>query len=399
MNYKYTTSLKKIRALKKRIRAVIGGSSAGKSISIIIILIDKCIKNPGLEVSVVSQSIPHLKKGVNRDFIKLMKDTGRYIDTNYNKTTLKYTFQNGSFIEFFSVEDESRVRGARRDVLWVNEATDINWETYLQLSIRTNKTIYMDWNPSHKFWYYTELQDRDDVDEITLTYRDNEALNKDIITQLESFREKALTSKFYKRWVDTYLDGKLGGVLEGVVYEEYEVIDRIPDEAKTLCYGLDWGYSQDPTALVHILKYNDTLIIDEVIYQKGLLNSDIANLMKSLQIGSNEIYADSSEPKSIQELKKYGFNIKGVVKGKDSVNYGIQLVQQQKLLITKSSKNIIEELNNYTYKRDKDGFTSMPIDAYNHALDATRYGIVSKFGSTKYQTSAPSIMIGNFNYK
>lgn len=396
MNYKYTTALKKIRSLKKRIRAVIGGSSAGKSISIIIILIDKCIKNPNLEVSVVSQSIPHLKKGVNRDFIKLMKDTGRYIDTNYNKTTLKYTFSNGSFIEFFSVEDESRVRGARRDVLWVNEATDINWETYLQLSIRTNKAIYMDWNPSHKFWYYTELQDRDDVDEITLTYRDNEALNKDIITQLESFREKALTSKFYQRWVDTYLDGKLGGVLEGVVYEEYEIIDTIPDEARSLCYGLDWGFSQDPTALVHILKYNDYLILDEVIYQKGLLNSDIANLMKSLQIGQAEIYADSSEPKSISELKKYGFNIKGVVKGKDSVNYGIQLVQQQKLMVTKSSKNLLDELNNYTYKRDKDGFTSMPIDSYNHALDGARYAIVSKFGSTKYQSSAPAIMIGKF---
>jgi phage terminase large subunit len=396
MNYKYTTALKKIRSLKKRIRAVIGGSSAGKSISIIIILIDKCIKNPGLEVSVVSQSIPHLKKGVNRDFIKLMKDTGRYIDTNYNKTTLKYTFSNGSFIEFFSVEDESRVRGARRDVLWVNEATDINWETYLQLSIRTNKAIYMDWNPSHKFWYYTELQDRDDVDEITLTYKDNEALNQNIIDQLESFREKALTSKFYQRWCDTYLDGKLGGVLEGVVYEEYEIIDTIPEESRSLCFGLDWGFSQDPTALVHILKYNDYLIIDEVIYQKGLLNSDIANLMKSLGVGQTEIYCDSSEPKSIAELKKYGYNVKGVVKGKDSVNYGIQLVQQQKLMITKSSKNLLEELNNYTYKRDKDGFTSIPIDAYNHALDATRYAIVSKFGSNKYSGNAPSIMIGNF---
>ena len=397
MNYKYTTALKKIRSLKKRLRAVIGGSSAGKSISIIIILIDKCIKNPNLEVSVVSQSIPHLKKGVNRDFIKLMKDTGRYIDTNYNKTTLKYTFSNGSFIEFFSVEDESKVRGARRDILWVNEATDISWETYLQLSIRTNKAIYMDWNPSHKFWYYTELQNRNDVEEVILTYRDNEALNPEIIQQLESFREKALTSKFYQRWVDTYLDGKLGGVLEGVVYENYEIIDTIPDEARSLCYGLDWGYSQDPTALVHILKYNDYLIIDEVIYQKGLLNSDIANLMKSLRV-EGEIYCDSAEPKSIAELKKYGFNVKGVVKGKDSVNYGIQLVSQQKLLITKSSKNLIEELNNYTYKRDKEGYTSIPIDCYNHALDAMRYGIVSKFGSNKYSGN-PSIIIGNFNYK
>ena len=396
MNYKYTTALKKIRSLKKRIRAVIGGSSAGKTIAILIVLIDKCTKNPNLEVSVVSQTIPHLKKGANRDFLKIMKDTGRYIDTNNNKTTMKYTFSNGSYIEFFSVEDPSRVLGARRDICYINEANSINWETYLQLSIRTNKAIYMDWNPSHKFFYYTELQDRDDVDEITLTYRDNEALNKDIITQLESFREKALTSKFYQRWVDTYLDGKLGGVLEGVVYEEYEIIDTIPDEARSLCYGLDWGFSQDPTALVHILKYNDYLILDEVIYQKGLLNSDIANLMKSLQIGSSEIYCDSSEPKSIAELKKYGYNVKGVVKGKDSVNYGIQLVQQQKLMVTKSSKNLLDELNNYTYKRDKDGFTSMPIDAYNHALDAVRYGIVSKFGSTKYQSSAPAVMIGKF---
>lgn len=393
MSYKYTTALKKIRSLKKRIRAIIGGSSAGKSISILMVLIDKCIKNPNLEVSIVSQSIPHLKKGVNKDFLKIMKDTGRFIDGNYNKTTMKYTFTNGSYIEFFSVEDESRVRGARRDILFCNEATDINWETYLQLSIRTNKLIYLDWNPSHKFWYYTELQGRDDVDEITLTYKDNEALNQNIIDQLESFREKALTSKFYERWVKVYLDGELGGTLDGVVYENYEIIDKIPDEARTLCYSLDFGFATDPSALVHILKYNDEIIIDEVIYQKGLLNSDIANLMKSLGVGSTEIYADSSEPKSIAELKKYGFNIKGVVKGRDSVNYGIQLVSQFKLLVTRHSKNTIEELNNYTYKRDKDGFTSIPVDMYNHSLDAVRYGIVSKYGETKYSSGTQHIKI------
>lgn len=395
MNYKYTTTLKKIRSLKKKIRAIVGGTSAGKTISILMVLIDKCIKTPKLEVSVVGESIPSLRRGALKDWEKIMKDTNRWIEGNFNKSTLKYTFTNGSYIEFFSVDDETRIRGARRDCLFVNEANNISYDAYLQLSIRTIGHQYLDWNPSHKFWYYTELQGREDVEEITLTYKDNEALSPEIVKQLESYREKALTSTYWSNWVATYLDGELGKT-EGNIYQDYNVIDKIPEEAKTICYALDFGYSQDPSALVHILKYNDEIIVDEVIYQKGLLNSDISNLMKTYGV-KGEIFADSSEPKSIQEIKRHGFNIRGVEKGRDSVVFGIQLVQQQKLNITRRSKNILDELDNYTWRKSRDGgYDNTPIDNFNHALDALRYGIVSKLGSRKYSGSVPSVKFGSF---
>jgi phage terminase large subunit len=375
MNYKYTTT--------------------GKTISILMVLIDKCIKTPKLEVSVVGESIPSLRRGALKDWEKIMKDTNRWIEGNFNKSTLKYTFTNGSYIEFFSVDDETRIRGARRDCLFVNEANNISYDAYLQLSIRTIGHQYLDWNPSHKFWYYTELQGRDDVEEITLTYKDNEALSPEIVKQLESYREKALTSTYWSNWVATYLDGLLGKT-EGNIYQDYNVIDKIPEEAKTICYALDFGYSQDPSALVHILKYNDEIIVDEVIYQKGLLNSDISNIMKTYGV-KGEIFADSSEPKSIQEIKRHGFNIRGVEKGRDSVVFGIQLVQQQKLNITRRSKNILDELDNYTWKKSRDGgYDNTPIDNFNHALDALRYGIVSKLGSRKYSGSVPSVKFGSF---
>lgn len=396
MNLKYTTSLKKIRSLKKKIRAIVGGTSAGKTISILMVLIDKCIKTPNLEVSVVGESIPSLRRGALKDWEKIMKDTNRWIEGNFNKSTLKYTFTNGSYIEFFSCDDASRLRGARRDCLFVNECNNITYDAYLQLSIRTKGEQYLDWNPSHKFWYYTELQGREDVEEITLTYKDNEALSPEIVKQLESYRDKALTSNYWSNWVATYLDGELGKT-EGNIYQDYNVIDIIPEEAKTLCYAIDFGFSNDPTAMVHILKYNDSIILDEVIYQKGLLNSDISNLMKTYGV-KGEVFADSAEPKSIQEIKRYGFNIKGVEKGKDSVIYGIQLVQQQNLLITRSSKNLIHELENYTWKKLKDGlgYDNTPIDNFNHILDAARYGIVSKLGSRKYSGSIPSVKFGTF---
>ena len=379
--------------MKGKIRALPGGSSAGKTISILLILIDKCIKTPRLEVSVVAESIPALRRGSIKDFIKIMKDTNRWIEGNFNQSTLKYTFTNDSYIEFFSTDQSDKLRGSRRNILFANECNNITWDAYLQLSIRTDGIQYLDWNPSSTFWYYKELQGREDVEELVLTYKDNEALSPDIVKQLESYREKALTSNYWSNWVSTYLDGVLGKT-EGTIYQDYEIIDTIPDEARTLCYSMDFGFSNDPTALVHILKYNDELIVDEVIYQKGLLNSDIANLMKSYDV-KGEIYCDAAEPKSIAELKKYGFQARPVEKGKDSVNYGIQLVQQQKLKITRKSNNLINELENYSWKKDKNGgYERTPIDAHNHLCDALRYGIVMKLGKNKGQ--APSVKFGYF---
>lgn len=390
MNYKQTTALKKIRSLKNRIKVIQGGSSAGKTIAILILLIDKCIKNPKLEVSVVSESIPHLRRGCVKDFLKIMKETGRFNPNNYNKTLLKYEFSNGSYIEFFSADTEEKLRGGRRQILYVNECNSIDYESYLQLAIRTSGEIYLDYNPSQRFWVNNEIIGKEDTDFLILTYKDNEGLPDEVIKMLEQNREKAKTSTYWENWCNVYLDG-LTGQIEGNVYNDYQIIDKIPENAKLLGYGLDFGYSTDPLALVSLYKLDDTIIVDEIIYQKGLLNSELASQMKQLGI-KDEIYADSAEPKSINEIRKYGFNIKPVEKGRDSINYGIQIIQQQKLYITKQSINILEELQKYMWKKNRDGgYETIPVDSYNHTMDAMRYIAMMKLGQRKEGGNKPVI--------
>ena len=243
----------------------------------------------------------------------------------------------------------------------------------------------MDYNPSQKFWVHTEVIGQPDTDYIVLTYKDNEALSEEIVKQLEQNREKAKTSTYWENWVRVYLDGEVGQV-EGTVFKDWGVIDRIPEDARLIGYGMDFGYSTDPTTLIGLYKYNDDLVVDEVIYQKGLLNSDIANLMKSYEV-KGEIFADSAEPKSIAEIKRYGFQIKPVEKGKDSINYGIQILQEKKLLITRRSTNLIDELGKYMWKKNKDGgYEKTPIDNFNHAMDAMRYVAMMKLGKRKEGT-------------
>jgi len=383
----YTSALRKIRNIKSRIKVIQGGTSASKTFSILAILIDRAIKTPNLEISVVSESIPHLRRGANKDFLKIMKETNRFIPGHYNKTLLRYEFSNGSYIEFFSADDESRLRGARRNVLYMNECNSINYDAFLQLQIRTDGDIYLDYNPSYRFWVHTEVIGQPDTELLILTYKDNEALSNEIVKQLEANRNKALTSSYWENWCRVYLDGEIGQV-EGTIYTDYSIMERIPEDAKLLCHGLDFGFSQDPAALVAIYKFDDSLIIDEVVYRSGMLNSELSTLMKQSNV-TGEIFADSSEPKSIQELRRYGHQVKPVDKGKDSVKFGIQLVQEYKLFITRRSSNILEELSKYMYKKNRDGgYEPTPIDMYNHAMDAMRYGILMKLGKRKEGTGA-----------
>lgn len=388
MNYKQTTALKKIRSLKNRIKVIQGGSSAGKTIGILILLIDKCIKEPNLEVSIVSESIPHLRRGAIRDFLKIMKDTGRYIASNYNKTLLRYEFTNGSYMEFFSADSEEKLRGGRRQILYINECNSINYEAYLQLAIRTSGDIYLDYNPSARFWVHTEVVNQPNTDFIVLNYKDNQALPDEVVKMLESNREKAATSTYWDNWCKVYLDGEIGQV-EGTIFNDYEVIDKIPEDARLLGYGLDFGYSYDPAALIALYKYNDDIIVDEVVYQTGLLNSELSSIMKQYGV-TGEIFADSAEPKSIQELKRYGHQVKSVEKGKDSVNYGIQILQQKKMFVTQRSENVLNEFQKYMWKKDRNGgYDTTPIDAHNHACDALRYVAMSKLGVRKEGSRRP----------
>jgi phage terminase large subunit len=247
MEFVVTTAIKKLHALRKRVKVVRGGTSAGKTFGIIPILIDKAIREEGLEISIVSESIPHLRRGALKDFLKIMMATNRYRDNQFNKSTLKYNFANGSYIEFFSVEQPDKLRGARRHILYVNECNNIDFDSYYQLAIRTSQDIWLDYNPVSSFWVDKEVLNSEDVDFITLTYLDNEALPESIVKEIESAKIKV------------YGLGQIGS-LEGVCIKDWKEID-LPEEARILCYGMDFGYSNDPTSLVAMYKYNDAYIL------------------------------------------------------------------------------------------------------------------------------------------
>ena len=374
-----TTAINKILALKRRIKIIQGGTSAGKTFGIIPVLIDKAAKKSGLEISVVAESIPHLRRGALRDFLKIMKWTNRFQEERFNKSYLKYEFANGSFIEFFSADDASKLRGARRDILYINECNNVTFEAYNELSIRTKRCIYLDFNPANEFWVHKELKDEPDADFIILTYKDNQALDKGIVQQIEKNRLKAKTSAYWRNWWTVYGEGKVGQ-LQGAVFTNYKTIDKIPEEARLIGIGLDFGYSADPTAIIAVYKYNEQRILDEMTYQTGLLNSDISKILPK----DVPVYADSAEPKSIADIQRYGITIKGVTKGKDSVNYGIDVMQRQDYLVTSQSTNLIKELRSYCWDKDKTGKQlNKPIDKFNHALDAVRYHEMETIGLNK----------------
>jgi|TARA_R100000084_G_scaffold92078_1_gene45936 phage terminase large subunit len=378
--FQRTTAINKILALKKRIKIVQGGTSAGKTYGIIPILIDRAAKTPNTEISVVAESIPVLRRGALRDFLKIMKSINRFVDERYNKSLLKYEFSNGSFIEFFSADvDASKLRGGRRNILYINECNNISFESYNEMSIRTKDEVFLDYNPTAEFWVQTELEGQEDAEKIILTYKDNEALDEGIISQIEKNIKKAATSNYWKNWVRVYVDGEMGQ-LEGVVFSNWKQIDTIPDEARLIGIGLDFGYSNDPTSIIQIYKINETRILNEVTYQTGLLNSDIAKLLPK----NVPVYADSAEPKSIRTIQLAGITIKGVTKGKDSINYGIDVMQREDYLVTSQSTNLIKELRSYCWDTDKTGKRlNKPIDNFNHAIDAVRYHEMETLGMNK----------------
>lgn len=320
--------------------------------------------------SVVAESIPHLKRGALRDFKNIMKTQRYWKDELWNATDSMYTFETGSQIEFFSTDSGDKLRGARRDRLFINEANNVAFDAFEQLEVRTKEFVFLDWNPTNEFWYYTEVKDkRDDVEECTLTYKDNEALSPEIVTSIEQRKNR-------KGWWQVYGEGKLGEV-EGKIYTDWQIIDEIPHEARLVRRGLDFGYTNDPTAVVDIYEYNGGYILDEIIFRKGLLNKQIADMI-TLRGDNVLVVADSSEPKSIDEISGYGVNIVGAVKGPGSVTQGVQFVQSQRISITKRSVNVIKEYRNYLWMTDRDGrVLNEPEDAWNHGLDAVRYAFTT----------------------
>jgi phage terminase large subunit len=382
MLFQHTTAIKRIRRMTARKKVIQGGTSAGKTYAILAVLIHIAAKAK-TEISVVSESIPHLRRGAMKDFGKVMQWTNRWRDEGWNKTLLTYTFANGSTIEFFSADQEAKLRGARRQVLYINEANNIDFEAYHQLAIRTSEAIYIDFNPVSEFWAHTEVLKEPDSELVVLTYRDNEALPATIRDDIEAAQVKAATSTYWANWWKVYGLGEVGS-LQGVVFDDWQQVDNIDFAGdKLVAIGLDWGYTNDPTAVVAVYKRGSAILLHELLYQNGLTNQDIADHLRKLGIGRSwPIIADSAEPKSIEEVHRLGFNIHPATKGADSIRNSIDILKRQPLLVTRESTNLIKELRNYTWDTDKTGASlGVPIDRYNHAIDAVRYVALNKLSA------------------
>ena len=389
MFYQKTTATKKIIGLSKRIRCVQGGTSASKTISILLYLIARAQgdKNPTI-TSVVSESFPHLKKGAIRDFLDIMTSHGYFKDAFWNKTDYTYTFETGSKIEFFSVDQPGKVRGPRRDRLFINEVNNISYETFDQLEVRTKEFIFLDWNPVSEFWIYEQIiGKRDDLEHIVLTYKDNEALSEEITKSIEQRKNRP-------GWWQVYGLGELGEI-EGKIYNNWAIIDEIPHEARLERYGLDYGYTNDPTAIVGIHYYNGGYIFDEICFQKGLSNKQIVDLLLNQPFAPT--VPDSAEPKSNDELVAYGVTVIPAQKGPGSVLRGIQFVQSQRCSVTKKSVNIIKEYRNYLWEVDKnDKMINEPEHIFSHSMDAIRYAISSIIKKPSFKTPEASKPIASF---
>ena len=372
-----TTVINKIKNLTKFVKGIQGGTSAGKTFGVLPVLIDIAAKNPLTEISIVAESIPHLKRGAMKDFKKIMLETGRFIDSRWNATDFKYNFANGSQIEFFSADNDAKLRGARRDYLYMNEANNMTFHAYTELASRTKKGVYLDWNPVNEFWFHSELQNDSDVDFIIVTYEDNEACPESALNFILKAKAKAITSSYWDNWYRVYGLGQIGN-LEGVIFNNWKTIDTIPDDARLLGYGVDFGYTNDPTAIVEIYKWNEQRIINEICYNKGLSNSQIAKYINT----KLPCYCDSAEPKSIAELRMYGVNAHAVTKGADSINFGIQIMQEESYLVSTKSLNLITELRKYAWDKDKKTGAKLnkPIDDYNHGIDSVRYHEMETIG-------------------
>ena len=352
----------------------IGGSRSTKTYSILQLLIVKALESTEpLVISIVRKSLPSLRISVMRDFFNILKQLDLYNEELHNKTENTYQLNN-SLIEFFSIDDAQKRRGTKRDILFVNEANEITYEDFFQLNIRTTTQVYFDFNPSETFWYNDQIQTRDDITIIHSTYKDNPYLNDDQIKEIERLQHTDL------QYYQIYALGEFAGAIDRIY--SYTPLDDIPVDrgAKLVALGLDFGYTNDPTTLVEVWRQGDNIYLNELIYQTGLTNSDIGDLMSEYGVDRTiEIIADSAEPKSIEEIRRYGFNIKPAIKGPDSIKNGIDILKRNRLFVTKQSTNLIKELNNYKWITDKNGNKlNKPVDMFNHALDAVRYVALNK---------------------
>ena len=375
---------------KTKIQLHQGSARSGKSFALLQFLIVKALQNDGLLISIVRKTFPALRTSAIRDFKDILKGLELWDEEKWMATEHTYTFDNGSVIEFFSTDSAEKLKGLRRDILWIDEANELTYEQYFQLAIRTTGKIILSFNPSFsvKHWILKEVQPGDDCETFITTYKDNPYLPLEQVRFIEKYRETN------PRYWQTYGLGQFA-VNEKQIYD-FEIVDEWDfDTAEFVCFAMDVGYVQDPTALIGLWKSGDKLIVQEHIYKKGLLTSEIVQMMKGNVDERDIIVIDSSEPRLIEEIKRSGFPLaRGVKKGKDSVQWGIDLVKKWQIIVPKHCTNLIEELYSYEWQDDgSGGVTNIPVDAYNHALDAMRYVVMELLNAKKITAGNYAISI------
>jgi phage terminase large subunit len=371
---------------KTRVTQHIGGTRSGKTYAILQFLIVKAIENP-LTITIVRKTIPSLKRTVIKDFIDILKGLGIWHEDDYNVTDRIWHFNNSS-IQFISTDDAEKLRGIKSDILFIDEASEIDEESYFQLAIRTTGRIILAYNPTVSPYHW--LRQMNDCEKYITTYKDNTFLAKELIYAIEELEVK--NPKYWK----IYGKGEFAPNERAVF--NFDIVDTI--DADFVGFGIDFGFSSDPTALVAVYKNSDTIFLEELIYEKGMVTNDIADRLRKLDIQkSEEIWADSAEPRLIEELYRSGFNIKPVVKGKDSIKFGIGVMQNHKISILKSSQNLINEMYAYQYAQDKHGYiTDTPEGGLDHLIDAARYCCMMKLSQKAQNKGRYAITIGNIRY-
>lgn len=358
-----------LEAYNKGFRVIVnkGSTRSSKTWSILQLLyiVARFSQKPRL-ISIVSESMPHLKKGCIRDFENMLRLEGKWDLKQWNATDKMYHINN-SCIEFFSADQPGKVHGPARDILYINECINISFEVYRQLAIRTTETIFLDYNPCFEFWVDEKVIVRPEATLIHSTYADNEYLTQAQVAEIES-------NKLDSEWWQVYGLGKTGSRV-GLIMQNWDIVSTMPTEYKKRWLGIDFGFTNDPTAIVDIRLANGELWIDEILYSRGYDNIEISNALSSANIPkSTPIVADSAEPKSIREIHSFGWQVSGAVKGRDSINIGLSLLNRYPKHITSRSTNILSEYRNYRWQTDESGNqTNKPIDRYNHSIDAQRY--------------------------
>jgi phage terminase large subunit len=362
----------------KRIVIEQGGTRSGKTYNILMwIIFWYCSQNKGKIITICRKTYPALRATAMRDFFDILKMYGIYDESQHNKSSSEFHL-NGNVIEFISLDKPTKIRGRKRDLLFVNEANEITFEDWQQLIFRTTGRIILDYNPSDEFHFiYDRIKPREDADFHITTYKDNPFLSQDIIKEIE--RLKDVDDNYW----NVYGLGLIGSN-KALIFRVDECT-TIPENAKFLSYGMDFGFTNDPTTLVGVWQIDTVLYLKEFMFKKGLTNIDIHNELEKHNVSRAEIFCDSAEPKSIEELYRMGWNVKPATKGQGSINIGIDTMKRYKIVVTKDSVNMLKEFRNYKWQEDKNGnVLNTPVDMFNHTVDAVRYALYDKLRRPNY---------------